>query len=111
MSENTKMKKLINTLLSRTQNGQVSWDSASNEGSFIWSAKSGSVMVFPTDNDGRAPWSVRLIAGDGQTIEEESYDGGDEDYEIAYDLYRAARSNALDIDRTIDSLLNELGTE
>lgn len=111
MSENAKMKKLVSRLLSRTQNQQVSWDTGSNEGSFIWSSKSGSVMLFPRDYDGAAPWSVRLISGDGQIIEEESYGPNDDGYEIAYDLYRAARSNALDIDRTIDSLLDELGSD
>ena len=50
-----------------------------------------------------------ILDSSGQTLEEESFGGGDAYFDLAFELYRAARSNALDIDSTIDKLLSDLG--
>ena len=109
MAEVTKFSKLMRTLLDRTRSGQATWVVGSRDGTFIWSSKSGSITVFPTDHDDRAPWSVMILDSSGQTLEEESFGGGDAYFDLAFELYRAARSNALDIDSTIDKLLSDLG--
>lgn len=108
MVETDKLLTLIRALLKQTLARKAGWSVGSREGTFIWSSPSGSVLVFPTDNDGQEPWSVMVLDNDGQTLEIESFSRSSSQFELADDLYKSARSSALDIDKTIDSMLEEL---
>ncbi|KQR06434.1 hypothetical protein ASF74_03430 [Arthrobacter sp. Leaf145] len=67
------------------------------------------MAVFPTDHDGRAPWSVRIHDQQGQILEDEAFSGDQDGFEEVQALYQMARGAALDIDATIDGLLHDLG--
>ena len=99
---------LAEKLLDRTQIGQASWSPGSRDDTFIWSGTNASVVLLSKDNDNAQPWIVRLVDGSGRTVEQATFVGGDRGWEMVNRLYQAARSDALDINATIDSLLDDL---
>lgn len=108
MASSPKLVKLIHNLVERTERGSAMWTPGSYEDTFLWSSRSGSVAVFPVDHDGQPPWAIRIMDSKGQTLEEEPFRLGDPAFEVAARLYQVARGNALDIDGTIDKLLDDL---
>lgn len=86
----------------------MKWTAGSKEDTFLWSGSSASVVLSTKDNDGEAPWLVRLVDADGRTVESESVDGRSEVFAVTEELYSAARASALNIEETIDGLLEDL---
>lgn len=104
-----KILQLAEKLLERTALGQATWSPGSREDTFIWSGTNASVVLLSKDNDNAPPWLIRLVDGDGRTVEQEPFGGRDRGWELVNKLYHAARADALDINATIDSLLDDLG--
>lgn len=112
-----KLLELMRRLLQRTHEGVVDWGPGSRADMFIWSGSTASVALFTKDNDGFAPYVVRLTDEGGRPIEEElvgvdrqEFGGGgsNPNFEVVEKLYHLARSKALNIDATIEGLLGEL---
>jgi hypothetical protein len=104
----TRLEVLIKTLADRTARSRLGWTAASREDTFVWSGTNASVMLYTKDNDGQAPWMLRLIDKDGRIIEEGEYTHSVYLGEMVGGLYADARSEALDISATIDGLLDDL---
>jgi hypothetical protein len=100
--------KLLTTLHQRTGKGIQKWTTGSRDDTFIWSGSSASVSMLTRDNDGETPFVVRLIDSEGRIVEEEIFEFTDESIELVRELYAQARSDALDIDAAIQSLLDDL---
>ncbi|MFF2605823.1 hypothetical protein [Arthrobacter koreensis] len=109
MALTEKLRKLVDTLVSRTKEGRANWSPGSRDDTFLWSTPSGSVVVFPEDHDDQPPWTVRILGSEGQILEQESFSINDNGFKAVDELYALARANALDIDSTIDALLEDLG--
>lgn len=109
MAITNKLFTLLDTLRGRTDQGAVKWTSGSREDTYLWSGSAASVALSTKDNDSQAPWLIRLIDSDGRVMESEMVDGASPFFEMVGDLYSGARSSALNIDGTIDGLLDDLG--
>ena len=108
MAVSRKMQALVTALSAKTISGEVKWKTGSRDDAFIWSGTSASVILSTKDGDGEAPWVVRIVDSDGRTVESEVVDIYHELYAQVDELYALSRASALNIDKTIDELLDDL---
>lgn len=104
-----KIPDLLSALLHATEDSRASWTPGSREDTFVYSGSSASVVLSTQDNDGLVPYVIRLLDAEGRTVEELTVGTSGELASVTYNLYKAARSDALNIDRTISGLLDDLG--
>ncbi len=108
MIASPKLRELLQTLTRATFEGRANWNKGSRDDTFVWSGSNASVILLTKDNDGAAPYIVRLADAEGRIIESVATMPGGDDTRIAGELYAAARADALDINATIEGLLDDL---
>jgi hypothetical protein len=115
-SNNERLIAITKALLRRTRDGAIEWEIrsyGSRDGSeqVDYSTSANTITVKPRDDDGQKPYV--LIVKNSSGIEIDRLDPGewpDDSSDGALDeLYTVARRQALDVDRTLDQLLNDLG--
>jgi hypothetical protein len=112
----SKLQRLANALRAQTQAQKLRWEATDARGTFAVVLSSGSVLL---SKEPRGGYALHIQDENGATIESlraSAFDvwGGPEQQEISRtlsSLYEAVRRQVLDIDKTLDSLLHELGDE
>ena len=104
---------LCERLSAGTQSGQVAWH-AQEATSFSWSGSSGAVNVRSLDADGEEPFELAVFAS-GQKVESLVSEWAEDESPAPWNdalgrAYRAARRQALGVDKILDDLFAELPT-
>jgi hypothetical protein len=108
----TRLVELCERLAAATTQGEVEW-TAEEETSFVYKRRAGSVGVRSRDRDGEPPYELMVYGPDGAKVEN-LFSEWTPDEEPAFwnpalaEVYRAARRNALGVDRILDDLFAEL---
>jgi hypothetical protein len=109
--DEAKFLELLRRLIVRTQAGDAEWDEGLTSDSFIYAAKTGSVVVRRV-GDG---WGAELLNPSGTTLVSlryRAYHFGDDNdpmvRDVVSELYAIARQTALDVSGTLDKFLEEL---
>ncbi len=102
---------LCERLSAGTQSGQVAWH-AQEATSFSWSGSSGAVNVRSLDEDGEEPFELAVFAS-GQKVESLVSEWAEDESPAPWNAalgraYRAARRQALGVDKILDDLFAEL---
>jgi hypothetical protein len=108
----TRLIELCQRLGTATARGAAEW-SSQEETAFICKRRAGSVAVRSRDGDGEEPYELVILNPKGQKVEsllsEWSPDDQPAEWNAALvELYRAARRQALGVDKIIDDLFAEL---
>jgi hypothetical protein len=109
---NTRLVELCERLASATVLGGVEWV-PEEETAFVCKKRSGTVAIRSRDRDGEPPYELVIFNRDGAKVES-LFSEWSAEQEPAYwnkafaDLYRAARRQALGVDKLVDDLLGEL---
>jgi hypothetical protein len=103
---------LCQRLVGATMLGEVEW-TAEEETAFVCARSSGTVGIRSRDRDGEPPYELVIFDPSGAKVETLLSDWSVEEEpafwnEALADLYRAARRNALGVDKLLDDLLAEL---
>ena len=105
---------LCDRLRTGTETGKVVWQ-ADGDAAFAWSSSSGSVNVRSLDDDGDEPFELAIFSPGGQKVETLASEWAEDETPAAWNaplgrLYRAARRQALGVDKILDDLFAELPT-
>ncbi len=111
MTTPDRLKTLISALINGTRSGKVDWTRASRDDSFAFSGSAASVILSSVDGDAQPPYLLALFDANGSLVEQVTSGNYDEPYGKLHDLYPLARSNAVNIDSVVDSLLGEIEVE
>lgn len=111
---NNRLVELCERLAAATLLGAVEWV-AEEETAFVSKRRSGSVGIRSRDRDGEPPYQLDIFNRDGSKVESLLSEWTAEQEPAFWnkavaDLYRAARRQALGVDRLLDDLLAELPT-
>jgi len=103
-------KQLMDLLIQRTKEGKVNWQQSVAEAEFIVYFKERSLTIFTGVDQQSNEDFVAFVLRDknGKEIDRFWVDQGDLDYQEMQALYLSARRTALDIDKTIRALTEEL---
>lgn len=112
-----KQKRLVASLVRRTKDSSIEWQSTIREGRFQVNFTTSSVQIYstPTDMD-EDDIHIALLNDQGDVVESftdvsltrDSDEEGKSWYPIMLELYSLARRSVLGADRLLDSMLNEL---
>ncbi|HEX2046108.1 MAG TPA: hypothetical protein VHF23_10810 [Gaiellaceae bacterium] len=108
----TRLVELCERLVAATTQREVAW-TAEEETSFVCKRRAGSVGIRSRDRDGEPPYELVVYGPNGAKVEN-LFSEWTPDEEPAFwnpalaELYRAARRNALGVDRILDDLFAEL---
>ena len=105
---------LCERLSAGTQTGQVAW-AAEEATSFSWSGSSGAVNVRSLDEDGEEPFELAVFAAGGQKVESLISEWAEDESPAPWNdalgrAYRAARRQALGVDKILEDRFAELPT-
>jgi hypothetical protein len=103
---------LSRRLSAATDAGQLQW-TAEDDTSFMWSGSRGSVSVRSRDGDGEEPFEIDVFSAAKQKVETLGSEWTADEQPAPWNeavarLYRAARREALGVDRILEDLLAEL---
>lgn len=103
---------LSRRLSAATDAGQVEW-TAEDDTSFLWSGSRGAVSVRSRDGDGEEPFEIDVYSAGKQKVETIGSEWTNDEQPAPWNdavarLYRAARRQALGVDRILEDLLSEL---
>ena len=103
---------LCERLHGASETGQAVWE-ASHDTAFSWVGASGSVGVRSLDSDGEEPFELTVFGPGGQKVETLTSEWADDEKPAPWNaplgrLYRAARRQALGVDKILDDLFAEL---
>jgi hypothetical protein len=111
-----KLKALAERLLERTRDGRVAWEQTDRELTFATVLKPGSVRIGRTTTAG---YSLVVTNGQGTTLEQVAVDPDDPFQatstsmaalvRILPQLHEMVRRQVLEVDSTLDSMLDQLG--
>jgi len=95
-----------------TDAGQLDW-TAEDDTTFLWTGSSGAVSVRSRDGDGEEPYELDVFGAARQKVETLGSEWTADEQPAPWNealarLYRAARRQALGVDRILDDLLAEL---
>jgi hypothetical protein len=112
MSPYTRLVELCERLAAATTSGQVEW-TAEEETGFVCRRQSGSVGIRSRDRDGEPPYELVIYSPKGEKVENLLAEWSPEEEPAFWnpalaELYRAARRNALGVDKILDDLFAEL---
>jgi hypothetical protein len=90
----------------------VEWAAVDDTG-FVWTGSHGAVGVRSRDGDGEEPYELDIFGAERQKVETLASEWGSDEQPAAWNealtrLYRAARRQALGVDRILEDLLREL---
>jgi hypothetical protein len=103
--------KIARGLLWRTRHGSVSWEYVNSPrgGESFWhSTEYASIVLRSADGDGQGPYEISVRDGSGAVLERvvtDPFDNSDLG-EVLEQLYTAARRKSLNIDETLDRLVD-----
>jgi hypothetical protein len=99
---------LVQRLEKRTEAGQVEWeDRSGNALSFSHSSDAGAIVIDTVDNDGVAPYRLRIFNDEGGLVAGvDSMSSPDMSVSLRT-IYQSARAQSLRVEQTIDSFLRE----
>jgi|Tabmets5t2r1_1033131.scaffolds.fasta_scaffold72936_1 hypothetical protein len=108
----TRLVELCERLGGATLTGQVEW-AAEEDTAFICKRQSGAVAIRSRDRDGEPPYELAIYAPKGAKVEALLSEWTNEEEPAFWnkalsDLYRAARRQALGVDKILDDLFAEL---
>ncbi|MGH3022547.1 MAG: hypothetical protein ACRDNI_02720 [Gaiellaceae bacterium] len=103
---------LCDRLRTGTETGRVIWE-ADRDAAFAWIGSSGSVTVRSLDADGDEPFELSVFSSSGQKVETLASEWAEDETPAEWNaplgrLYRAARRQALGVDKILDDLFAEL---
>jgi len=104
-SESERIDSIVAALLSRTTDGDASWYEGETD-SYVYESGSATVIIKSRDNDGVAPYQLRILNEDGAVVSTVNSDYSDSSA-LAL-LYLAARESVRKVDHTLDTLLRDL---
>lgn len=111
----SKVKRIIDHLLSMTKDGIVEWQYANSEDSYKLELDSATLIISYMDANpftgNEQGYSLVMYNGTGKPIDlvSCSTNGNPEDYVVLSDLYALAKESTAKIQSTLDKLLKELG--
>lgn len=99
-------------LQSATETRNLEW-SAEEDTAFLWKGRSGAVEIRSRDGDGDHPFVLTIFSQGMQKVETLTSEWGEDEEPAAWNdalgrLYRAARREALGVDKILDDLFAEL---
>jgi hypothetical protein len=108
----TRLVELCERLAAATTQGDADW-AADEETSFVCRRRAGSVGIRSRDADGEPPYELIVYGPNGAKVENLLSEWNREEEPAFWnpalaELYRAARRNALGVDRILDDLFAEL---
>jgi hypothetical protein len=111
MSPYVRLVELCERLAAATTGGQAEW--AAEETGFVCQRRSGSVGIRSRDRDGEPPYELVIFSPKGEKVENLLSEWSPEEEPAFWnpalaELYRAARRNALGVDKILDDLFTEL---
>jgi hypothetical protein len=103
---------LCERLRRATETGKATWE-PDRDTAFGWVGSSGSVTVRSLDADGDEPFELAVFSPGGQKVETLTSEWAEDETPAAWNaplggLYRAARRQALGVDKILDDLFAEL---
>lgn len=112
MSPYTRLVELCERLAVATTGGEAEW-TAEEETGFVCQRRSGSVGIRSRDRDGEPPYELVIFSPKGEKVENLLSEWSSEEEPAFWnpalaELYRAARRNALGVDKILDDLFAEL---
>jgi hypothetical protein len=95
-----------------TDAGQIDW-TAEDDTTFLWTGSRGAVSVRSRDGDGEEPFELDVFSAAKQKVETLGSEWTEDERPAPWNdaiarLYRAARRQALGVDRILEDLLGEL---
>jgi hypothetical protein len=111
-SPSERLIELTRRLKAATDAGQLEW-AAVEDTTFLWTASHGAVGVRSRDGDGEEPYELDVFGAERQKVETLTSEWTADEQpapwnEAVAHLYRAARRQALGVDRILEDLLREL---
>lgn len=107
--------RLAKRLLEMTNEGSIQWErgSSSRDDVFAWSSPRSTVTIWSRDKDKSHPFVLAITDASGTEVERVTDIGDGPSYmslwEIMDDLYPLVRRQALQVDKVINDLLEDLG--
>lgn len=108
MTITDKYRYIISTLITKTTDGKAVWKSTGASDKYIIYFKNYALIIYSDLMDSAR---FELLNIDGDSIDSFYAVKGDADYRNAIELYYLARRTALNIDKVIEELLEELSSE
>lgn len=99
---------IMERLLKVTREGGAEWLTTGRGDQLMYSAFNSSVIVESQDEDGLAPYIIRILNSDGRVVTAMTCGAADEHIALARELFNAATRQSLKVDETLDSLLRNL---
>jgi hypothetical protein len=111
-SPSERLIELTKRLKAATDAGQLEW-TAEEDTAFLWTAAHGAVGVRSRDGDGEEPYELDVFGAERQKVETLASEWTTDEQPAPWNetvarLYRAARRQALGVDRVLEDLLGEL---
>lgn len=103
---------LSKRLRAATDEGKLEW-TAEEDTTFLWTSARGAVAVSSRDSDGEEPYELDVFSVAGQKVETLGSEWTADEQPAPWNdavarLYRAARRQALGVDKILEDLLAEL---
>ncbi len=111
-SPSERLIELTRRLKAATDAGQLEWE-AVEDTAFLWTGSQGAVGVRSRDGDGEEPYELDIFGAERQKVETLVSEWAADEQPAPWNeavacLYRAARRQALGVDRILEDLLREL---
>jgi hypothetical protein len=107
----SKEQEMVELLSARTENGTLGWETTAQENEFVTSSSGGASIFIKqlfSSNDPDPDFEFSVRDKDDRYVFSIFNNGNGVDYKGLSNLHELARRSALKIDKTIDSILNDL---
>lgn len=99
---------ILRMLYERTKRGDASWDTGRNQWEYIWTASTSTVIIRSRDQDDNFPFDVDILNSNGAPVLTVEFLNNDPNLELVSELYRSVARKHIQVDETLDGLLDEL---
>lgn len=108
MEGNQKFSLILERLLERTKEGKLEWKSTADKNTFLVVLKDSSISIQGNEAYGLGIYEFSFRNEDGEIIQSVRIFHSDEEFEKAQSLFNSIRRHALNIDQTLDHILEQL---